>query len=122
DCHQLFEVILLAIPQIMFTMGWLFQKIANNHYPDQTEQAKTIEGSNPEHNPEDRCQRRQMGMILDHFSEQILDPFQWDGSWHLNSSNQKELAAVLFSQISQQQTLVGWETKYALFKTDNTTT
>ncbi|KAA6389018.1 MAG: hypothetical protein EZS28_015456 [Streblomastix strix] len=26
DCHQLFEVILLAIPQTMFTMGWQFQK------------------------------------------------------------------------------------------------
>ncbi|KAA6361905.1 MAG: putative Transposon Ty3-I Gag-Pol polyprotein, partial [Streblomastix strix] len=62
------------------------------------------------------------GVTLDHSNEQILDDGQWEGSWHLHSSNQRELAAVLISLRNQQQTLTDWETKCILLKTDNTTT
>ncbi|KAA6390671.1 MAG: hypothetical protein EZS28_013805 [Streblomastix strix] len=33
------------------------EEFVNNHYLDQTKQIKTIERSNPEHNPDDICQR-----------------------------------------------------------------
>ncbi|KAA6404257.1 MAG: hypothetical protein EZS28_000215 [Streblomastix strix] len=62
------------------------------------------------------------GMILDHSNKKILDAGQWEGSWHLHFSNQRELAAVLISLRNQQQTLTDWETKCILLKTDNTTT
>ncbi|KAA6382784.1 MAG: hypothetical protein EZS28_021690 [Streblomastix strix] len=66
---------------------------------------------------EDSC-----GMTLDHSNEQILDAGQWEGSQHLHSSNQRELAAVLISLRNQQQTLTDWKTKCIPLKTDNTTT
>ncbi|KAA6366799.1 MAG: hypothetical protein EZS28_037674 [Streblomastix strix] len=51
-----------------------------------------------------------------------MDAGQWLGSWHLQSSNQRELAAVLISLRLWKETISKWKIKCILLKTDDTTT
>jgi hypothetical protein len=62
------------------------------------------------------------GATLETSEWKLMDGGEWKGGWHLNSSNQRETAAVLMALRSFQPQLLHLQTSYLLLQTDNTAT
>ncbi|KAA6389986.1 MAG: hypothetical protein EZS28_014493, partial [Streblomastix strix] len=62
------------------------------------------------------------GGLLQINNGELMDAEEWNGNWHLKSSNQREMAAVLMSLRAFSPILQQMNVDCLLFQTDNTTT